>query len=284
MITDHYQGKVVALTGAASGIGHELVRQLAGKGARFSLADIRHTELHAFSDELKVQGVDVITSHVDVRNPAEVQAFADRTFETYGRIDYVFSNAGVSAVGNTWRMPIVDWHWLVDVNLMGAIHAARAFVPGLIAQDRPCHFVVTASAAGFVTGWGGAGYAATKHALIGVVESLELDLQKAGAQVKSHVICPGYVLSNLHNSFDYRSEVEWNPDDPAYQDSDYVDAMERSIRSTSVTGMPTDEAVTTILTELDDDKFVIFTHPQYIPVIKTRYANLLAGERPGLAD
>ncbi|MDR1712125.1 MAG: SDR family NAD(P)-dependent oxidoreductase [Propionibacteriaceae bacterium] len=278
-----YRDKVVAITGCASGIGMELVRQLAAKGAKFSLADIGDDRLAAFQQELEAQGVEAIATHVDVRDPEQMEAFAARTYDKFGRVDYCFSNAGISAVGNAWKMPLSDWHWLLDVNVMGPAHAIRAFIPRMIEQDSECCFIITASAAGFVTAWGGAGYSASKHAVIGLAEALEGDLQKAGAKVKSYVITPAYVQSNLHNSFDYRPEAEWDSKDPAYEDDDFNAAFGRSVKSTSAdggVGIPTQDAVQAILKGLDEDHFIIMTHPQYGPIIEARYHNLMTGVRP----
>lgn len=276
-----YQGKVVALTGAANGIGREIVMQLLDRGAKFSLADIQAEPLEALAEQIKAKGGEVITACFDVRNLEAMQNFARKTFETYGTVDYVFNNAGISAVGNAWKMPMEDWDWLMDVNIKGVIHGIKAFIPSMIEQNQECCFITTASAAGLVTLWGGAGYAASKHAVIGMAETLELDLRKAGAKVKSYVICPSFVLSNLHNSMDYRPAGEWDRNNSAYQDADYLEANERSIQSTGVAGMPTEEAVKTILKELDADKFLILTHEHVASLVQNRYNNLLSGKRPG---
>jgi NAD(P)-dependent dehydrogenase (short-subunit alcohol dehydrogenase family) len=262
----------------------ELVHQLAAKGARFSLADIGDDRLAEVRRELEAQGVDVITTHVDVREPYQMEDFAARTFEEFGTVDYMFNNAGISAVGNAWKMPLSDWHWLIDVNLLGPVNACRAFIPRMIELDKECYFVITASAAGFVSAWGGSGYSASKHAVIGMAEGLEGDLQKVGAQVKVYVIAPSYVQSNLHNSLEYRDPEEWEPTDEAYADPDYQDAMDRSTKSTSETGgvgIPTDEAVRRILQGLEDERFIILTHPETAPYIETRYHRFMVGKRPG---
>lgn len=276
-----YQGKVVALTGAANGIGREIVMQLLARGAKFSLADIQAKPLEALAEEIRSRGGEVITCCFDVRDLNAMQNFARTTFERYGTVDYFFNNAGISAVGNAWKMPMEDWDWLFDVNIKGVVHGIKAFIPGMIEQDKECFFITTASAAGLVTLWGGAGYAASKHAVIGMSETLELDLRKAGTKVKSYVICPSFVLSNLHNSMDYRQDGEWDRNNPAYQDADYLEANERSIQSTGVAGMPTDEAVRTILHELDEDKFMILTHSHVAALVQDRYNRLLSGKRPG---
>ncbi|MDR3360818.1 MAG: SDR family NAD(P)-dependent oxidoreductase [Bifidobacteriaceae bacterium] len=281
-----YQGKVVAITGAASGIGREMVGQLAAKGARFSLADIGDERLSQMREELEALGVEAVTSHVDVRVPEEMEHFAVKTIGEFGTVDYMFNNAGISAVGNAWKMPLSDWRWLIDVNLFGPVNACRAFIPRMIELDKECCFVITASAAGFVSAWGGAGYSASKHAVIGMAEGLESDLRKAGAQVKVHVIAPSYVQSNLHNSLQYRQAAEWDPADPAYSDADYKDAMDRSTKSTSEdggVGIPVDEAVRRILTGLDEDRFVILTHPETASYIENRYHRFMVGKRPGQA-
>lgn len=283
MFMEEFRGKRVALIGASHGIGEQMARQMAAAGARLSLADLSGEPIEALGKQLADNGVNVITTVVDVRDEAAVEMFAERTFAHFGELDYCFHNAGVSAVGNVWKIPLADWHWSFDVNVMGPVHSVRAFIPRMIDQDNECHFVITASAAGLITSWGGASYSASKHALIGLAETLECDLQKAGAKVKNHVVCPGYVLSNLHNSLDYRPADEWDPADPAYADSDYAEAMQRSTKSTGEIGMTTEEAVQIILNQLARGDFLILTHPQLGPVIEKRYHNLISGVRPGIA-
>lgn len=283
MSTKEYDDKVVALIGAGTGIGREIAVQLGAAGAKLALACLGAGPLEQLRQELEQSGVAVTTTVLDVRDRNAIESFAQATFDHYGEVDYVFHNAGISAVGNAWTMPPGDWEWLLDVNLKGPIYSIQSFIPRLIAQDREAHFIITASAAGLITGWGGAGYAASKHAVIGLSETLELDLQRAGAKVKTHVICPGYVLSNLHNSLQYRAEGEWDPNDPAYQDPDYEAAMARSVKSTGEVGMPTDEAVRGIFAGIARGDFVILTHPQFGPVIEKRYHNLVTGARPGTA-
>lgn len=276
-----YQGKVVAITGAANGIGREIVLQLAEKGVKFSLADIQAEPLVELASWLEAKGVEVISSCFDVSDYEAMQDFAHTSFAHYGTVDYFFNNAGISAIGNAWKMPLSDWDWLLDVNIKGVVHGIKSFMPEMIKQDKECYFITTASAAGLVTLWGGAGYAASKHAVVGMAETLELDLRKAGAKVKSYVICPSFVLSNLHNSLDYRPAGQWDKNDPAYQDADYIEADERSIQSTGVAGMPTAEAVKIILQELDADKFLILTHSYIATLVEARFRNLLSGKRPG---
>lgn len=276
-----YKNKIVAITGAAHGIGREIAIQLAEKGAKLAIADVQAEPLFELAQQLKDRGVGVITSCFDVRNYEEMKNFASKTYEAYGSVDYFFNNAGISAVGTAWKMPLNDWDWLIDVNLKGPMYGIRAFVPEMIKSDKECFVITTASAAGLVTLWGGAGYAASKHAVVGMSETLELDLRRIGSKVKSYVVCPSFVISNLHNSMDYRSEDEWDRNNPFYQDPDYIEANERSIHSTGVAGMPTDEAVRNILKELDEDKFLILTHSHVTKLVESRYDNLLAGKRPG---
>ena len=91
-----YAGKVVAITGAASGIGRGLAMRFGEYGSRLSLADINESGLKQVEAELREKGVTVIANRFDVSSAEDVQSFADITFATYGGVDYLFNNAGAS--------------------------------------------------------------------------------------------------------------------------------------------------------------------------------------------
>ena len=274
-----YTGKVVAITGAANGLGKEIARRFARAGARLAIADIDAENLAALHSELAAAGVDVITSVFDVRSFDAMEDFARQTYAAYGSVDLFFNNAGVISVGTIWEQPLADWDWLLDVNVKGILHGIKAFVPKLIAQDTVCHIVNTASIAGLLTVENSPAYVASKFASLSMTEVLDLQLQAAGAKVVAHVICPAVVQTDLDNCLRHRDPASFDADDPYYRTEDYIRRFEVVTKSMPA-GLPVDVAVETILTELEKGTFYILTHPAYNPAITGRTAAIVAGARP----
>lgn len=134
------------VTGAASGIGRALSRQLAHEGHTVHLADIARSHDAA----AEIGGI----SHLlDVTDPDAVQRFAD----TVGHVDLICINAGIvgTSLGAPWEAPPDEWARLVEVNLLGVVNALRAFVPPLLDSGMPANILITASLAGLLTFPGG---------------------------------------------------------------------------------------------------------------------------------
>lgn len=278
-----YTGKVVAITGAANGIGKELARRFAGAGARLALADIDADNLEGLAKHLREEGADVRTSVFDVRHFDAMDAFARETFEAFGGVDLFFDNAGVISVGTIWEQPLADWDWLIDVNIKGVVHGIKAFVPAMIAQAKPCRIVVTSSIAGLLTVENSPAYVASKFASLSLTEVLDLQLQAVGAQLTAHVVCPAVVQTDLDNCLRHRDPSTFDANDPYYSTEDFVK------RSAVVTGsmpygLPVADAVETVITEMERDTFYILTHPAYNPAITGRTTGIVAGVRPTLVQ
>ena len=276
-----YTDKVVAVTGAANGLGKEIARRFARAGARLAVADIDAENLAALHEELAAAGVDVITSVFDVRSFTAMDDFARQTYAAYGSVDLFFNNAGVISVGTIWEQPLADWDWLLDVNVKGILHGIKAFVPKLIAQGTTCHIINTASIAGLLTVENSPAYVASKFASLSMTEVLDLQLQAAGAKVIAHVICPAVVQTDLDNCLRHRDPASYDADDPYYRTEDYIRRFEVVTKSMPA-GLPVDVAVETILTELEKGTFYILTHPAYNPAITGRTAAIVAGARPAI--
>ena len=99
-----YKGKVVTITGAASGLGKGMAARFGEKGARLSLADLDAENLGRLEAELKGKKVEVMTTVLDVRDGEAVDQFAERTFAAFGGVDYCINNAGVHSMGTIWRI------------------------------------------------------------------------------------------------------------------------------------------------------------------------------------
>jgi len=274
-----YKDRVVVITGAANGIGKELAKRFAQRGAKLALTDIDEKNLAGVKAELVARGTEVYIEDFDVSDYGAMDKFAGNVFKKFGSIDFFFNNAGVIAAGSTWDTPIKDWQWLYKVNVMGLVHGIKAFVPGMIKQDNECRIINTASIAGLATVENSPAYVATKFAAVSLTEVLELQLQEAKSKVKAYVVCPAIVVSDLNNCLRHRSADLYDADDPFYKCEDHSQRDAVGQMSMSL-GLPTETAVTRILNGIEKDSFYILTHPEYSPLVGLRAQTILNGKRP----
>jgi NAD(P)-dependent dehydrogenase (short-subunit alcohol dehydrogenase family) len=188
--------KKAFVTGAASGIGRATAVALAKEGAVLFLTDIDAGALDAVATEIRATGGTVAMSRAfDIADFEAVRAFATDAHAAYGSMDLVLNVAGIAIWGAVENMEHRQWRQVIDVNLMGPIHAIECFVPEMIRAGRGGHLVNVSSAAGlFGLPWHAA-YSASKFGLRGVSEVLRFDLRRHGIDVS--LVCPGGVDTGL---------------------------------------------------------------------------------------
>jgi NAD(P)-dependent dehydrogenase (short-subunit alcohol dehydrogenase family) len=183
---------VAVITGAGSGIGRAAAHSLARRGARVVVTDINAGRANAVAAEI---GANAIAAGCDVTSVADLEAARDLARERFGRIDVVMNNVGIIAAGAVEDIPLEAWQRAVDVNLLSIARSNLVFLPGLIEQGSG-HVVNTASTAGLLPyGWDRLPYTATKHAIVGLSESLALYLRPRGIGVTC--LCPAGVATNI---------------------------------------------------------------------------------------
>lgn len=245
-------GVVAVVTGAASGIGRALARALArDAGAVVVVADIDGTGAEAVATEIAGESAGrpaPVACEVDVTDEAAVIALIERVEETAGPIELWCGNAGISRMGGVER-PNEEWNHVWDVNLMAHVIACRHLVPRWVERGSG-HLLVTASAAGLLTGLGTASYAVTKHAAVALAEWIAITHGDDGVRVSC--LCPQGVRTPM-------TESDWL----------------LGVAQVEALGlMEPDEVAVKTLEGLQQDHFLILPHPEV-----ATYEQRRAGDR-----
>lgn len=190
---ENVKDKVIAITGASSGIGRATALMLAEAGARLVLGARRAERLETLAAEIEAAGGTAIAHETDVTDRASVQRLVDRATETFGRLDVFIGNAGVGPISGLDDLRVADWEAMVDVNFKGALYGIAAALP-VFRRQSAGHFISVISVAGLSVAPGMAVYAATKNAVRTLHEGLR---QEAGPNLRVTGISPGYVRTEF---------------------------------------------------------------------------------------
>jgi NAD(P)-dependent dehydrogenase (short-subunit alcohol dehydrogenase family) len=189
-----FKGKVIAITGGASGIGLATSKLLVSRGAKVSLADL-HPDLESAGNSIREStgSSDVLTVEVDVRAVESIKSWINQTVARFGRLDGAANLAGVYKAYNDKTVAEEDeknWHFMLDVNLTGVMHCLREEIPQISSGGS----VVNAASILATRGWGGAAaYSASKHGVVGLTKSAAKEVGKKGIRV--NCIAPYVALS-----------------------------------------------------------------------------------------
>jgi NADP-dependent 3-hydroxy acid dehydrogenase YdfG len=199
--------KVIAITGASSGIGAATARRLAGRGAAVVLGARRTERLDAVASELRAAGGRASTATVDVTRAEDLHRLVQTAVSEYGRLDVLISNAGIGPISPMTARRTADWDAMIDVNLRGVLHGIDAALPVFEEQGRG-HFVTIVSTAGLKIVPTMAVYAATKNAVRTLLEGLRQE--STDGTLKTTAISPGYVRTEFGDTItdpDVRAEI-----------------------------------------------------------------------------
>jgi NAD(P)-dependent dehydrogenase (short-subunit alcohol dehydrogenase family) len=194
LLSRRFPGKRAFITGAASGLGLELARQLAGDGWSLGLLDLAAAQLQRAADELREAGARVTTFTGDVASARFVTDSIGQFAAAQQGLDVLVNNAGVAVAGPVEATSIEDWNWIVGINLLGVVWGCQAAVPVLRRQGNGLILNV-ASSAGFAAAPQMAPYNTTKAAVIAFSETLASEL--AGTGVQTSVAMPGFFRTHL---------------------------------------------------------------------------------------
>ena len=192
----NFNGRVAAITGAGSGIGRALARELARRGAHLALSDIDEVGLAETVQLCEGCGVKVTAQRVDVADRGAMYSWADQVVEDHGKVNLIFNNAGVALGATIEAMSYEDFEWLMNINFWGVVHGTKAFLPHLKAAGEG-HVVNLSSVFGLLSVPSQSAYNAAKFGVRGFTDALRMELDMDDCGVSCTTVHPGGIKTNI---------------------------------------------------------------------------------------
>ena len=190
------KGKVIAITGASSGMGKAIAIELAKNGAKVVLGARRTEQLQQIVDEIKSKGGFATFAQIDVKNKADLVRLVNTSVERYGKLDVIVNNAGVSQLSRIDELDIEGWEEMIDINLKGVLYGMAAAIP-VFKQQESGHIVNIISTAGIKIAPMQGVYAGTKNAIRTISEAFR---QESDGTIRITGISPGFVKTDFANN------------------------------------------------------------------------------------
>ena len=283
----NFKGKTAVLTGAGSGFGLECARIAANLGMNVVMVDVQQDALDKASNEISAtaatNGGQVLSFRLDISKVDEVEAMANKVFQTLGAPHFVFNNAGVGAGGLIWETSAKDWDWVLGVNLMGVVHGVRLFTPMMLdaAKKDPTyqgHIVNTASMAGLLNAPNMGVYNVSKHAVVSLTETLYQDLRLVTDQISASVLCPFFVPTGISQS--HRNKPSDMHDSSGKPTKSQLIGQAMSDKAVSSGKISAAEVAQKVFDAIAADQFYIYSHPKALASVQTRMEDVVMLRNP----
>ena len=272
----NFKGKTAVLTGAGSGFGMNVV-----------MVDVQQDALDKASNEISAtaatNGGQVLSFRLDISKVDEVEAMANKVFQTLGAPHFVFNNAGVGAGGLIWETSAKDWDWVLGVNLMGVVHGVRLFTPMMLdaAKKDPTyqgHIVNTASMAGLLNAPNMGVYNVSKHAVVSLTETLYQDLRLVTDQISASVLCPFFVPTGISQS--HRNKPSSMHESNGKPTKSQLIGQAMSDKAVSSGKISAAEVAQKVFDAIAADQFYIYSHPKALASVQTRMEDVVMLRNP----
>ena len=195
--------KVVAVTGASSGIGYETALTLAKAGAKVAAGARRIDKLEYLQKEIQETDGEILIEKLDVTKKEDCNSFINMVTKKWNHIDILINNAGIMPLSFFKNLKISEWEQMIDVNLKGVLYCTAAAIPNMI-NNKSGHIINISSVAGRIIFPAGSVYCATKHAITAFSEGLRQELSQR-YNIKVTCIEPGVVATDLPNTITDKS-------------------------------------------------------------------------------
>ena len=283
----NFKGKTAVLTGAGSGFGLECARIAANLGMNVVMVDVQQDALDKASSEISATaattGGQVLSFRLDISKVDEVEAMANKVFQTLGAPHFVFNNAGVGAGGLIWETSAKDWDWVLGVNLMGVVHGVRLFTPMMLDAAKKDstyqgHIVNTASMAGLLNAPNMGVYNVSKHAVVSLTETLYQDLRLVTDQISASVLCPFFVPTGISQS--HRNKPSSMHDSNGKPTKSQLIGQAMSDKAVSSGKISAAEVAQKVFDAIAADQFYIYSHPKALASVQTRMEDVVMLRNP----
>lgn len=197
---NNIQGKVIIVTGASSGLGAALTRQLAGKGAKLIIGARRVSALDSLATDLQSSGKEVFYKACDVSDKAQVQSLVDFALTKFGKIDVLVNNAAIMPASFLVKNDTDEWDKLIDINIKGVLYGIGAVLPHMRERSTGHIINVSSTAAHEDISPVTTVYSMTKHAVRHITEGLRLEENLAKSNIRVTEMAPGAIDTELKNT------------------------------------------------------------------------------------
>lgn len=261
-------GKTAFITGGASGIGLGMAQAFAAAGMNIIIADIEETMLAQAVNDLTSDGAKVSSVVLDVTDRSGFARAADQAEASFGHIHVICNNAGVACRTPLDRASYDDWDWVMGVNLGGVINGIKTFVPRIMSHGEGGHVVNTSSIAGFIAGPGNGIYTTSKFAVVGLSETLRIELARYNIGVT--VLCPGAVKTRITSS-------ERNRPDKLSDSGTIMTEKQKELLAHSFDhGTEPYKLGDMVLDAIRQDLPYVLPHAEFKPMVQTRHEHIMA--------
>ena len=269
----------VVITGGASGIGKALAFRFGKEGNDIIIGDVEEAVLEITISELRSEGILATGIVVDVSDLDSVRSFRDQIFSEFSPPYILCLNAGVGAGGSISEASVLDWEWVLGVNLWGVIYGLNTFLP-FMEDNNKGHIIITSSIAGHLSYPNMGVYNASKHAVLSIAETLCYELQEKSIEVGVSVLCPGLVKTNILDSERNRPEILTS--NVSLNEPDDQDTRKEAVREIYNLALDPDSVADLVFKAVESKQFYIFTENTFQDAIKSRHRDIELVRNPML--
>jgi NAD(P)-dependent dehydrogenase (short-subunit alcohol dehydrogenase family) len=272
-----FSNQIAFITGGASGAGFGQALVFGRVGAKIVIADVRANAIEKSLADLKADGITAHGIRLDIMDRAAYARAADEVERVFGAPPtLLFNTAGVNSFGPVENSTYDDFDWIIGVNLGGVINGMVTFVPRMVRTGKPGHIVTVSSLGGLQGSAFAAPYSAAKAAVVNLMESYRLSLEKYGIGVS--VVCPANIKSNIAEASKLR---------PAqYGSSGYVENADSiaSLHSIHIHGMEPVELAEHVKRGIEENQLYIIPYPEAKDGLKKHFDAIVDAVLPMEAD